>query len=114
MTPGRELDALVAEKVMGWTKLEGRWARIFPGVEGDTICANLDGSIPSYSTDIAAAWQVVVEKFVNDGFRIHYDINYGVERRTGWSVVINGIVYHEFSNTAPLAICLAALKAVGE
>src|SRR4030042_5169505 len=84
---GRELDALVAEKVMGWV-----WMRLEPGhvwgdgsiLKEDECRASLyrhdnllavwgtlipdDGkyphgqpsaSIPYYSTDIAAAWQVV-------------------------------------------------------
>src|SRR5437763_10661229 len=55
--PGRELDALVAERVMGWA------------VERNTVDSEpivmfskpgeYYGPVPPYSTDIAAAWEVV-------------------------------------------------------
>lgn len=47
---GPELDALVAEKVMGFTVIYG-----FMQVFEDATPID----IPKYSTDIAAAWQIV-------------------------------------------------------
>lgn len=70
---GRELDALVAEKVMGWAR------RMCPPPEGDGLTwisepegpGSLErdwclddptlGELPAYSTDIAAAWAVLKE-----------------------------------------------------
>lgn len=66
MKPGRELDALVAEKVMGLPKpYETR-----PG--GDWVYNVQDSFVPvrtlkRYSTDISAAWEVV-EKMDADSF----------------------------------------------
>jgi hypothetical protein len=82
MKAGRELDALVAEKVMGWSALEfvkhsGPLNMDFPErhliapgrdrvphvsqetfPDGKTI-GPVPGRVPHYSTDIAAAWEVV-------------------------------------------------------
>ena len=68
---GRELDALVAEKVMGWYRKDGpppdgggdRW--LFEPEPGDREFSFEHaeyGTLPHYSTDIAAAWEVA-EKF---------------------------------------------------
>lgn len=65
---------------------------------------------PDYSTDIAAAWEVVEEVWVDARFNLEwhrgtwvageYDHHEGV------------FVYEAEADTAPLAICRAALKAV--
>lgn len=55
MKAGRELDALVAEKVMGWTPsivANYPWQLQPPGRQG-VVCP-----VPYYSTDIADAWRV--------------------------------------------------------
>ena len=67
MKAGRELDALVAEKVMGWER--GDTSRGFmkwypAGKRHKSGCGEFD--IPGYSTDIAAAWEVV-EKLGTSG-----------------------------------------------
>lgn len=67
MKPGRELDALVAEKVMGFRfevdKAKGvsRWVGY--GAYGETHTPPMawkkwSYKIPPYSTDISAAWEV--------------------------------------------------------
>ena len=85
---GPELDALVAVEVME--------VRAFP---------------PNYSTDIGAAWQVVEKlragKFVwikdcgGFGWRVEILSSSETDIQIDFSVV---------ADTAPLAICLAALK----
>lgn len=55
MKPGRELDEIVAEKVMGWKRLSDPtydWHSPDDGL----LAA---GMVPFYSTDIAAAWRIV-------------------------------------------------------
>lgn len=49
LNPGRELDALVAEKVLGKPRVDGL---IKPPDD-------ISYGVPAYSTDIAAAWEVV-------------------------------------------------------
>ena len=100
MKAGRELDALVAEKVMGLT--EEDW------IAGPT------GLPRPYSTDIAAAWEVVEKlRGTHRPFLLSHDFQDGFMK---WPVVIVGfgaVVVHEGQYGAPHAICLAALKAVG-
>jgi hypothetical protein len=104
---GRELDALVAEKVMGYT------LGTPPSPES---AINLAGpeypvTVPHYSTDIAAAWQVV-EKFKDRDWRFildKYDDGWGIEIELSGGKYGSGAV----AETAPLAICRVALKAVG-
>lgn len=110
MNAGRELDALVAEKVFGW---EVDWAvPTYPTVDmkrisDDPVAVGLrTGSIPPYSTDIAAAWQVG-ESLSAKG---HW---FEIRRRPDggyWAAFGEGMSAE--ADTAPLAICLAALKAV--
>lgn len=103
MKPGRELDILIAEKVMGWTAI---------GDEFD------DGEFQEfldkhpYSTDIAAAWEVVLGTGLLDTMYLSKNAHTDL-----WGVYE---IYHEISDgvspfaegdTAPHAICLAALKA---
>lgn len=104
---GRELDALVAEKVMGWTMLAScpmhisgcSTAGIAPGQQ-------YSSHVPDYSTSIEAAWQVVGKITALDSTHIF------VLRRfyDGWHCAFGAISYE--ADTAPLAMCRAALQAV--
>lgn len=110
MTPGRELDALVAEKVMGLdvnrTGPETMWfARPMGGNWDD---------LKDYSTDIAAAWEVVeavkARKIDQGWFDLGFaNGSWGATFRTG---AYYEPIEHVRAPTAPHAICLAALKAV--
>jgi len=64
---GREMDALVAERVMGWT-LGRRYANGNGEWQGHPHGGTLTwDQTPRYSTDIRAAWEVV-EKMRADGY----------------------------------------------
>jgi len=121
---GREMDARVAEKVMGWesvtdeleiAKREGvpecvdsqRWHRKQVWFNGNEKMACEEcGTLPDYSTSIAAAWEVV-EKF--EAMQL---FRYTTGRYI--ACLADGNSLHEGeADTAPLAICKAALKAVG-
>lgn len=115
---GRELDALVAEKVMGWTFQtfpEGacpevrHWHRTSPIPEerSPEWAASFIGACPRYSTDIAAAWTVVLRLF---------DLE-------AWDAILLSATScdpyfdrdqldHADGDTAAHAICRAALKAI--
>lgn len=108
MKPGKELDALIAEHVMGAKEVLAK-------PEGATYLFRKGDYLyedpPSYSTEIAQAWEVLAvlaEKgwdysVFNTEFEGIYCQFYTRERG-----------YIESSaETAPLAICLAALKVVG-
>ncbi|MEW9673858.1 hypothetical protein [Ammoniphilus sp. 3BR4] len=94
MKAGRTMDALIAERVMG--KKVDRSSR-------QDIFFEEGLPIPQYSTNIADAW-LVVERFENvevEKFFHAYTAAVHVENR----------VYSVQADTAPSAICLAALKA---
>ena len=102
LQPGRELDALIAEEVMGWVRVTyrkgARWSRGIPL-----------GSIPALpiekwapSTNIADAWDVVEKAGLTN-----------VDRDGASWVARHGFRASAHGWTAPHAICLAALAAVG-
>lgn len=141
MKPGPELDALIAKEVMGWKDgglvsttgdLDPRtWATgielpripIPPGMSADTYFHK--NPMPRFkrpillrvefcpSTDIAAAWEVV-EK-LQDRFRTvvtaFEKYGFGCHMKA-WDSRIEIDVQSE-ADSAPHAICLAALRAVG-
>jgi hypothetical protein len=95
----RELDALVAEKVFGWTD----------------VVADLESGIPAgwdrrwdlyhYSSNIGAAWGII-EKFAEESQTASLQ---SVGSR--WIAQLDNSA--RAAATAPLAICLAALKNEG-
>lgn len=98
---GRELDALIAEKVMG--------------IPEDSPQMEFDGP-PAYSTDIASAWQVVEKlqafnPFWNRAAFMDFDLSPTDPK--GWTCNFGDDNTREYADTVPHAICLAALKMVG-
>lgn len=119
MEAGRELDALIAEKVMGYPafaeKVVTKLGDHLVISDHCAICGRKDGTsecLPHYSTDIAAAWEVVeklrlsVLQFEDGWFA---DPRLESYREHFWGA----LGADDFSATAPLAICRAALEAVG-
>lgn len=120
MKPGRELDALVAEKVMGLKRSyrKGETIALSAGtttwIEGD-LAVEITG-YPRYSTDISAAWGVVEAK---DARLLLFQMS-RVKEHPIWKAefVVTNLFrsddrFTAEASTAPHAICLAALKAVG-
>ena len=120
MEAGRELDALIAEKVMGWEATadglywDARQKRTRL-VLGSAIAKkreemgieNGPGFVFAPSTDIAAAWEVVEKA---DLWSLYGSIGDGPYRACIQFEDREGLMT---ADTAPLAICLAALKAKG-
>lgn len=105
---GRELDALVAEKVMGYPKEIISINGSVKSPNGDWMVREID----EYSTDISAAWEVA-EKL--GSFWIDHtvsDLGIDVEFFTSLDHSKERLV--ATADTAPLAICRAALLAVME
>lgn len=111
----RDLDAVVAEKVMGWRKMEGFW--VAPGTPDWVNLYSQPRDPPPFSSDIAAAWQVV-EKMVGHGEGNEVRITAGLGRcdvtfdLPGYRPILDRIG-DATSDSLPTAICLAALRAVG-
>ena len=117
--PGRELDALVAQKVMGFVKSPNcDWwddaNRVYRWIY-----------IPQYSTEIAAAFEVVEKMKLFDKYYLHkkplgqfhgQNGNWAIksyEPDTGGSLGEWGLFDYAEAPTAPHVICLAALKLSG-
>jgi hypothetical protein len=111
MTDLRRIDALVAEHVMGhdFVYID---LNVTPRIAVDDGTDEGHEEMPYYSSDIAAAWEVVERLKMYEP-----EISWNDEHQ-GWSVSL-----WKFSairsqcgvsaETAPLTICLAALKAKG-
>jgi len=120
MQAGRKLDVLVAEKVMGWEDIHfdkngncfGKPPKDFP-----QQCSI--HQVPHFSTNIMSAWRVV-EKFSEYGwfatvcrFPCSSGANVHLQKVLSDGTPSNDKPIQVQEKTAPLAICLAALKAVG-
>lgn len=108
------MDALLAERVMGWTP-QARSGVGFTTPEGEY--RSIDIWTPS--VDIAAAWQVV-EKLDRDGWWWTLDKTWTADGPDQWQVSLLPSESLQtdrrgdaLAPTAPHAICLAALRAVG-
>lgn len=131
MKPSRELDAQVHELVFGtkaWTRFPDRCPECDAQVPDDffhfqhhsndygkarfCLAGHRLLDVPRYSTDIAAAWELVLTSEL------------GKKSQVYMSREDEGVFYFSFQNlegcfparaeTLPLAICLAALKAVAK
>lgn len=111
---GRELDALVAEKVLGLIHAQGQtYCDKAHGGGSDAFTSCPVCRPAKYSTKMAAAWEVA---------------EYFIERK-GWEITVCGGWPEEYGKyiatfgpgglgsqqgaSAPLTICLAALQALG-
>ena len=115
---GRELDAEIAENVMGWTDVEWGGAFLwgaFPGLveaEGEGVTT----FVPHYSTEIVHAWLVVEAmrakgwdcemQVLTDGFTATF------RPYTDYLAPKHRAAVDPRQGGMPLAICLAALQAV--
>lgn len=120
MPAGPELDAAVAEHVMGSRPPLARGGNVWANPDGNP---NYASQIPLYSTDIAAAWEVV-EKMLAVGFSFTYFDTANISSKPGVCAAFKLGVYppkegdadafrgYGFrEQSAPLAICRAALIA---
>ena len=113
LVAGRELDALVAEQVMGFCLHESGITRDLTHCETECKrCGVMIADAEFYmqrqftpSTSIAAAWEVVEKS--NARFEM---FNNPIKHI--WAVKFEGQDEWVTADSAPLAICLAALKAV--
>jgi hypothetical protein len=107
MKAGKKLDALIAEKIMRYKSTSFKFA-------GFDLCEVKEGKLRRFSpsTSISDAWEVV-EKLGEE-----FDFNlvkikgknsmYMAEFYDG-----DKFVSSYFADTAPLAVCLSALRTVG-
>lgn len=120
----RQLDALVAEKIFGWTQIEAEFRGVDFGMQSHWFVPSgiaPDGirreQIPAYSISIADAW-TVVEKMRADGWFFECgDVRVTTPKLLFASFWKSNEYRQRASAQAErieLAICEAALRAVGE
>lgn len=129
---GRDLDKVVAEKIMGWTEIVDKLylgtIRMVGIPPDERLFKSFDGlyAIPNYSTSLSDAWEVVEEimkrkdQFIlNKGkYNEHevdvFDISY--RGKDCFASLVYGYAGQIFAivkgETAPHAICLVALDAM--
>lgn len=103
MKAGRELDALIAEKVMG--------LNVQQTTIGDAVCSRVLtyggwAVLREYSGSLDEAWQVVEKMPYPMTIHRYPDGVYEV------TIMMSEFHVIEYAATAPLAICLAALNAM--
>jgi hypothetical protein len=110
---GRELDVLVAKKVLRWTfRPYGNGGGEWTDAQGEKVAFGgyNGGSLPQYSASIADAWEIV-PRFASfylwlddatDTWHCHVDSH---------RCVIDDCRFHAAADEAAEAICLAALMA---
>jgi hypothetical protein len=115
MKPGRELDALIHQYVFGVDAGD---------IYYDDTHQEIMISLPKYSTDISAAWEVaqkIVDMDDDHQFEIHLSPSQDKEctasvrywDKTNHDDPVLAGPFYILGESAPHAICLAALKAVG-
>ncbi len=109
MKAGSELDNFIAEKVMRWHITTGEYSgKEYWNDENDYSPYSVNDFRPS--TNISVAWQVVEKIKIEHGYAVEI-----LETKVRSYCTIKDFTYDISSadaETAPLAICLAALKAV--
>jgi hypothetical protein len=110
MVPGRELDALIAEKVMEWKDVSNG-----TGVYLSEIGIELHSHIRHYSTNISDAWEVVEKMHELGGLEIGC---LGRKEHPWFTVSVYsqkwGEIKHISTLSAPHAISIISLLAVME
>jgi len=104
----REIDAAVAEFVMGWKNITEPYS--CPEQWLNTAGENVGNAVPLYSTDIAAAWEVLCHQmFWEVGIARHASGHWDC-----WlSLAAEDKRFLVTDESPAIAICRASLKAVG-
>ncbi|MCC2453300.1 BC1872 family protein [Bacillus cereus] len=109
----KPIDELVAEKVMGWIKppetsiLKAMWV--------ETPVGAVHPQLPKFSTNIKDAWLVIDALYEKENIRMFVSNNFHPLWEARCKKDNGDWIGHGVDNySAPMAICIAALKAVGE
>ena len=132
MEAGYELDSLIATEVMGWSRQEetpdgyicedggADWISS-DGKDWWCNACDQESGFPRFSTDLAIAWKLM-EKLYDDGWIA--GIGSLAQKPRGWRAELCNMWEADFercptdieanADSAPLAICRAALLAIME
>jgi len=114
MRAGRELDALVAEKVMGWKLYKDPVGYPMYKVPGGADCAPSECCPYHYSTSIRYAWHLV-GKFEHWRFESNPPEELATDPGLGkfhMDIWTETGCHCKSADSVPLVICLATLAAV--
>jgi len=111
----RDIDKLVAEKVLGWIKppvtsvLKPMW--VAPPI------GTIHPDLPKFSTNIEGAWLVVEKLRESKLFHLHDTLD-GDNKKKYCAIFqyndsCHSVIYEAVADNPSLAICKAALKTVG-
>jgi hypothetical protein len=109
---GPEMDLLIAEKIFGHRVISHRPPTIWIDNPDDKENGGFSSHCGCYSTNIESAWNVV-EKLQTEPYEFFFGIEktpsipYAKTGKPHWHVEFGG--KKTFADTAPLAICRAAL-----
>lgn len=115
-----DLSVAVAEMVMGWTDITAKHSLHNTRGTAPSGMRRYNQRVPGYATDIRRAWEVVEHMIETYGIKAHNGFMVG-RQDAGDDHVPDSLWYCEFYNpseqcaggdTAPEAICKAAIKAV--
>lgn len=127
---GRDLDALIAERVFGLVQCQGlRHDGLFPNTYcyANPASPTQGAEVREYSTRVEDAWEVVermadgwyieIRNYIRPIIGVDGFIDESTPDRMFWLVTIERVgpsdkEYSEEAVTPALAICLAALKAI--
>lgn len=120
MKPGKDLDIIIAEQVLGWEK---RPADAYYNDTTDAGWRNPDdhvfyhkGNLPEFSNEIEAAWEIIKKLEKHPDF-VHWQIRQDEGSINGnkkycANICISIHSSYSWSETVPHAICLSALEAL--
>ena len=127
MPAGIEMDVLIATKVMGWKRyVNTAWSSFAQQRDGAEQVTWVEGDLNTFrasddwspSTDISAAWEVVYKLHPDHSIQIDFDDPETVEEIKWYcGLYTKGEPFRDYearADTAPLAICRAALLTVIE
>lgn len=117
----REIDALVAEHVMGLKEVGYKKATKHHTAEAiyaethDVFGSSWPALVPRYSTDIASAWKVFLAVIPKGEIHNTFVGRIDAELVATWRCDIQtaDFTIQQNANTPEMAICLAALRAKG-
>lgn len=116
-----KLDRLVAERVMGWTvnrERDERWNVPLDSTYFKVWDQTTTKNAPWFSKTMSHAWEVVehLRKQTNDDGSCRWLVSL-IDHQHKWEAVVHEIgmddIACECDESAQMAICLAALRAVG-
>ena len=114
MTSRSDIDAQVAENVMGWRVSKSGW---YKRADNGIHVSQYQGEWHP-TADIKQAW-MVVDKMTMDGWDFRIDSNGLAQAKSKWHAVFEMVsdelqFHYAFTETETMAICLAALKACAD